>query len=90
MFLPATNNLGTAMVEVEYNGFIGKYSYDSEAGIFHGQVANCRDIITFQSKLASSMKNEMILSLQYHADYCVKIGRPVPTPENIYLYRKDM
>ena len=32
---------------MEYKGYIGKVEYDDEAGIFHGEVVNLRDVITF-------------------------------------------
>ena len=33
---------------MEYKGYVGKVEFDDEAGIFHGEVINTRDVITFQ------------------------------------------
>ena len=33
---------------MEYKGYIGMVEYDAEARIFHGDVINTRDVITFQ------------------------------------------
>ena len=33
---------------MEYKGYVGKVEFDDEAGIFHGEVLDTRDIITFQ------------------------------------------
>ena len=33
---------------MEYKGYIGLVSYDDRAKIFHGDVINTRDVITFQ------------------------------------------
>jgi len=33
---------------MEYKGYIGKVEFDDEAEIFHGEVINTRDVITFQ------------------------------------------
>ncbi len=35
---------------MEYKGFIGSLEYDSDAKLFHGDVINTRDVITFQGK----------------------------------------
>ena len=35
---------------MDYKGYIGDVKYDSEAHIFHGEVINTRDVITFQGK----------------------------------------
>ena len=35
---------------MEYKGYIGKVEYDDEAGIFHGEVIDLRDVITFQGE----------------------------------------
>jgi len=33
---------------MDYKGYIGDVKYDSDAHIFHGEVINTRDVITFQ------------------------------------------
>ncbi|OQA79937.1 MAG: hypothetical protein BWY32_01369 [bacterium ADurb.Bin243] len=33
---------------MEYKGFIGSVDYDGEASIFHGEIINNLDVITFQ------------------------------------------
>jgi len=33
---------------MEYRGYLGSVEYDAEARIFHGDVVNTRDVITFQ------------------------------------------
>lgn len=35
---------------MEYQGYLGKVEFDDEAAIFHGEVINTRDVITFQGK----------------------------------------
>jgi predicted HicB family RNase H-like nuclease len=38
--------------KMEYKGYLGKVEYDDEAGIFHGEVVNLRDVITFTVRVA--------------------------------------
>jgi predicted HicB family RNase H-like nuclease len=33
---------------MEYKGYIGKVEIDDEAGIYHGEITNIRDVITFE------------------------------------------
>jgi len=39
-----------------YQGYIGKVEYDDEASLFHGEVINTRDVITFQGKSVAGPK----------------------------------
>ncbi len=32
---------------MEYKGYVGKVEFDDEADLFHGEVINTRDVITF-------------------------------------------
>ena len=33
---------------LEYHGYTGQVEFDGEAGLFHGEVLDTRDVITFQ------------------------------------------
>jgi predicted HicB family RNase H-like nuclease len=35
---------------LEYKGYTGKVDLDGEAGIFHGEVLDLRDVITFEGR----------------------------------------
>ena len=41
---------------MEYKGYIGKVEFDDEAGLFHGEVINTRDVITFQGRSVTELK----------------------------------
>jgi predicted HicB family RNase H-like nuclease len=42
---------------MEYKGYIGHVEYyDSNAKIFHGDIINTRDVITFQGESASELE----------------------------------
>ncbi len=42
---------------MEYKGFIGNVEFDSDAKIFHGEIINTRDIITFQGQSVKENAN---------------------------------
>lgn len=65
---------------LSYNGYIGIVEYDDEAEIFHGEVANTKDVITFQSDNAKELRAEMIASIEAHLVFCEKMGREASKP----------
>ena len=52
---------------MEYKGYIGIVEYDSAAKLFHGDVVNTRDVITFQGTTV-----EEIVAGLYKADEYVR------------------
>lgn len=65
---------------MKYKGYIGQAQYDDEAEIFHGEVVNTRDVITFQSDDAKALKKEMAESIDFYLDHCEKIGKSPAKP----------
>ncbi len=65
---------------MEYKGYIGKVEFDNEAGIFHGEVTNTRDVITFQGKSVSELKKELKKSIDVYLAMCKKRGREPNKP----------
>jgi len=55
---------------MEYKGFIGTVEYDEEAEIFHGEVINLKDVITFQSDSVSGLKHEFRESIDDYLEFC--------------------
>ncbi len=41
---------------MEYKGYVGKVEFDEEAGIFHGEVLDTRDVITFQGQSEAELR----------------------------------
>lgn len=40
---------------MEHKGYIGKVEFDDEAKIFHGEIINTRDVITFQGESVAEL-----------------------------------
>ena len=59
---------------IEYKGFLGTVEFDSEAHIFHGEVINTRDVITFQGKSVSEIEKAFRDSVQDYIDWCIEDG----------------
>ena len=77
-----------------YKGYIGKADYDDEMGIFHGEVINTRDVITFQGESVKELKRSLKDSVEDYLQFCLERDeepdRPfsgkfvVRIPENVH------
>ncbi len=59
---------------MEYKGYIGIVEYDSEAKIFHGDITNTRDVITFQGKSVNEIESSFKESIDDYISWCTEEG----------------
>jgi predicted HicB family RNase H-like nuclease len=65
---------------MEYKGYIGKVEFDDEAAIFHGEVINTRDVITFQGKSVGELKRAFRGSVNDYLAFCAERGEDPDKP----------
>jgi predicted HicB family RNase H-like nuclease len=65
---------------MEYQGYIGKVEFDDEASIFHGEVINTRDVITFQGKSVAELKKAFRESVDDYLAFCAERGEEPDKP----------
>ncbi|NBX65922.1 MAG: type II toxin-antitoxin system HicB family antitoxin [Proteobacteria bacterium] len=65
---------------MKYKGYIGQFELDEDAGIFHGEVMNTRDVITFQGKTAKELLKAFKDSIDDYLDYCEQRGEEPEKP----------
>ena len=65
---------------MEYKGYIGRVEFDDEAGIFHGEVINTRDVITFQGKSVAELKKAFHHSIEDYLAFCASRGEEPDKP----------
>ena len=63
-----------------YKGYIGKVDYDEGMNLFHGEVINTRDIITFQGKSVADLKRSLKDSVEDYLGYCKERGEEPDRP----------
>jgi predicted HicB family RNase H-like nuclease len=68
------------MNTMSYKGYEGIVEYDSEAEIFHGEVANLRDVITFQGKSVAELKKALAASIDDYLAFCKERGEQPEKP----------
>ena len=55
---------------MEYKGYLGKVEFDDEAGIFHGEIVNTRDVITFQGQSVAELTRAFRESVDDYLEFC--------------------
>jgi predicted HicB family RNase H-like nuclease len=65
---------------MEYKGYVGKVDFDDEAGIFHGEVLDTRDVITFQGKTVAELRRAFHDSIDDYLSFCKQRGEEPNKP----------
>ena len=65
---------------MEYKGYIGKVEFDHEAEIFHGDIINTRDVITFQGKSVAELTKAFRESVNDYLKFCHERGESPEKP----------
>ena len=65
---------------LNYKGFHGKVEFDEEAGLFHGEVVDLRDVITFQGKSVDELEQAFRESIDDYLDFCRQRGEEPDKP----------
>jgi predicted HicB family RNase H-like nuclease len=55
---------------LKYKGYHGKVEFDDEAGLFHGEVVDLRDVITFQGKSVDELEQAFRDSVDDYLEFC--------------------
>lgn len=59
---------------MEYKGYIGVVEFDADAEIFHGDVINTRDVITFQGTSVKEIEKAFKDSVNDYIEFCKADG----------------
>ncbi len=59
---------------MEYKGYIGNVEYDDTAKIFHGEIINTKDVITFQGQTVDELETAFMESIDDYIEWCAKEG----------------
>jgi predicted HicB family RNase H-like nuclease len=65
---------------MEYKGYLGRVEYDDEAEVFHGEVINTRDVITFQGATVAELKKSFRDSVEDYLAFCSERGEEPEKP----------
>jgi predicted HicB family RNase H-like nuclease len=65
---------------MEYKGYLGAVEYDAKAKIFHGDIINTRDVITFQGKTVKEIERAFWDSIDDYIAWCEEEGTEPEKP----------
>jgi predicted HicB family RNase H-like nuclease len=75
---------------MEYKGYLAKVEFDDEANLFHGQVVNIRDVITFQGQSVDELRSALADSVEDYLEFCAQRNRDPEKPfSGRFLVRID-
>jgi predicted HicB family RNase H-like nuclease len=65
---------------LKYKGYTGHVEFDDESGIFHGEVLDLRDVITFQGKSVEEIKKAFRDSIDDYLEFCKERNEKADKP----------
>lgn len=65
---------------MKYKGYEAVVKFDDEAEIFHGEVIDTKDVITFQGREVSELKKAFKESVEDYLAFCKKRGEKPEKP----------
>lgn len=65
---------------MEHKGYIATVEFDDEALIFHGEVINTSDVITFQGTNATELRQAFVDSIEDYLAFCLERGEEPERP----------
>lgn len=79
-----------AMTTMNYDGYEAIVEYDDDAEIFHGEVINLRDVITFQGQSVGELQQAFRDSVEDYLAFCRERGEEPEKPfSGQFLVRTD-
>ena len=68
------------MSTMQYKGYEAVIDFDQDAEVFHGEVVNLRDVVTFQGSSAAELKQALADSIDDYLTFCAARGEPPERP----------
>jgi predicted HicB family RNase H-like nuclease len=65
---------------MEYKGYRGKVVFDEDALVYHGEVVNSRDVITFQATSLAELTQAFRDSVDDYLAFCAERGEESDVP----------
>lgn len=59
---------------LKYKGYTGHAEFDDEVEVFHGEVPDLRDVITFQGTSVEELEKEFQDSVDDYLEFCEECG----------------
>jgi predicted HicB family RNase H-like nuclease len=74
------NTIKNVVTMLKYKGYHGKVEFDEDAGLFHGEIVDLRDVVTFQGKSVEELEQAFRDSIDDYLDFCRQRGEEPDKP----------
>lgn len=68
------------MTTMTHDGYVALVELDAEAGLFHGEVINTRDVLTFQGRTPDELQTAFADTIADYRDWCLERGKEPEKP----------
>jgi predicted HicB family RNase H-like nuclease len=68
------------MTTMTHNGYVASIELDEDAGLFHGEVINTRDVLTFQGRTLEELRTAFADTIADYIDWCHERGKEPERP----------
>ncbi len=65
---------------MEYKGYLATVEFDEQADLFHGEVINIRDVVTFQGRSVRELRRAFRESVEDYLEFCAARGEQPDKP----------
>ena len=65
---------------MDYKGYQARVEFDDDANIFHGEIINTRDVVTFQGKSVDELRQAFEDSVEDYFSFCAERGEEPEKP----------
>ena len=65
---------------MEYKGYLSRIEFDDDINVFHGEVINIRDVITFQGTSVQELRQAFEDSVEDYLAFCAERGEEPDKP----------
>lgn len=63
-----------------YKGYLAHIAFDEQANLFHGEVINIRDVVTFQGRSVDELRQAFADSVEDYLAFCTERGEAPDQP----------
>ena len=63
-----------------YKGYLAHITFDAQANLFHGEIINIRDVVTFQGQSVDELRQVLADSVEDYLAFCAERGEAPDQP----------
>ncbi len=69
-----------------YENYVAKVVFDDDANIFHGEVINIKDVITFEGTSVDELQKAFKESIDDYLEFCISRNESPNSPSVVFCH----